>query len=85
MQILQDESCQMGDREVAESSEKPKEHSKTLFGALQVRGPKALKKHSAGHSPARAPGHSCKWWPGSQLQEENERLQSYRVTNLGRN
>ena len=40
---------------------------KSLSGALRARCPKALKKHSAGHFPARPPGHSCKWRPGSQL------------------
>ena len=34
------------------------------FGALHARCPKPLKKHSVGHFPARAPGHSCEWWPG---------------------
>ena len=33
---------------------------------LRARCPKALKKHSVGHFPARAPGHSCKWQPGSR-------------------
>ena len=32
---------------------------------------KALKKHSVGHFPGRAPGHSCKWRPGSQTKSYN--------------
>ena len=40
----------------------PKNTQKALFGALRARCSKALKKQF----PARAPGHSCKWRPGSQ-------------------
>ena len=37
-----------------------------LFGALWGRRTKSLEKHSSGHFPARARGHSCRWQPGSQ-------------------
>ena len=37
-----------------------------LFWALRASCQKALKKPSVGHFRARAPGHSCKWRPGSQ-------------------
>ena len=43
-----------------------KKLQQALFGAIGARRPKALKKHSVGHFPARAPGHSRKWRPGSQ-------------------
>ena len=41
--------------------------SKSTLGALGARCPKSLTKHSGGHFPARAPEHSRKWRPGSQL------------------
>ena len=36
-------------------------------GHFEVRSPKSLKKHPLGHFPARVPGHSCRWRPGSQV------------------
>ena len=45
----------------------PKSTQKALLGALRGRCSKLLKKHSAGHFQARAPEHSCKWQPGSQV------------------
>ena len=38
----------------------PRSFFVVLFGTL------AKKKNSVGHFPARAPEHSCKWWPGSR-------------------
>ena len=45
----------------------PKGTQEALLAALRARCPEALKKHFMGHFPARAPGHSCKWRPESQL------------------
>ena len=45
----------------------PKSTQKALLEALRGRCPKLPKKHSVGHFQARAPEHSCKWRPGSQV------------------
>ena len=44
---------------------------KALFGALQARCRKSLKKHSVGHFKAQAPGHSCESRPGSQEKRQD--------------